>query len=389
MPLMETMKFLKDLESLAVGVLPAAVRLNKNNPLRRFPAIDRAAARIDGLVSNSFKRVYLPEIRYQSARFMERRGYLKASDELDFRAFEHFSERAEFHISRSDTNTTLVRAGFGTKINRSRGLFVTDLSMAHPLSDRFLTSGIPMNSKDDLSKVSKLMIRDLDNSDRILVNSNFVKDTLLENGYNDSKIFISYLQPKKFFADFAEANSLILDSKKGREKTRVLFCGNLSLRKGVENLYSLALICKSKYPAIKFRLVGQWSHDAYEVREKFIALSNVEHRGWVSQEDLAEEYLAADYYFFPTKSDGGARVITEAMLFGLVVVTTECAGSPIKQNFDGLIIKEKENATFIETCLGVLENPILSERLSQNARTSINTMVADSTYFQGVLKAFE
>src|SRR6202021_3635167 len=114
-----------------------------------------------------------------------------------------------------DADVLLVRSGAGQsgaiRKARSNGLaVVTDHSIAHPafmhsiLRDEFARIGLKAgyNPRADLWK---LVLRDCGDADLLLVNSDFVKKTFVEQGYPASKVRVAYLVVREEFLDLKRA----------------------------------------------------------------------------------------------------------------------------------------------------------------------------------------
>ena len=110
-----------------------------------------------------------------------------------------------------NADVLLVRSGAGQSgaIRRARenGLaIVTDHSIAHPafmhvaLREEFARFGLPAGY-DSRADLWKLVLRDCADADMLLVNSDFVKKTFVEQGYPADKVRVAYLGVREEFFD--------------------------------------------------------------------------------------------------------------------------------------------------------------------------------------------
>ena len=89
--------------------------------------------------------------------------------------------------------------------------------------------------------------------------------------------------------------------------------------------------------------------------------------------------MNADIFLFPSYAEGGARVVTEAMALGKVVITTWNSGSPITHGFDG-IISELDTESLIFWVNRIGSNPDLRFQIESNARETARTKTNESEY---------
>ena len=109
-----------------------------------------------------------------------------------------------------NADVLLVRSGAGQsgaiRKARKNGLaIVTDHSIAHPafmhlaLREEFARFGLPAGY-DPRADLWKLVLRDCADADLLLVNSDFVKKTFVEQGYPADKVRVAYLGVRKSFS---------------------------------------------------------------------------------------------------------------------------------------------------------------------------------------------
>jgi glycosyltransferase involved in cell wall biosynthesis len=390
--LLQTIRGLDECDALGIGVVPTGIQLSQNHPLRKFGIVNRAANRLFELNGLNIYNVNFPELGYQSGVLLDRFGREEISDKILKYSFERFSFTSQKILANRSSDGFLIRAGFGTKINRAKNFTVCDASLAHPLVNYSLTSGngLKLANISEMSLIDQLIIADSDHADKILVNSNFVKETYLLAGVSEDKIRVAYLPPvaklieysqKKYHAECGDAEK--------KTKRVVLFAGALGKRKGIRYFYELAHICQDLFADIEFRAIGTWSSDAVNIKKRFLSLGNAKWIPWVTHDEMAAHYIESDYFFFPTLSEGSARVLTEAMLFGLPVLTTNYSGAPIVDGHDGIICRANDSVDFIEKAIYILEDDNLSKQLGLNARKTVLEELTISKYISKVTSAFE
>jgi glycosyltransferase involved in cell wall biosynthesis len=224
-----------------------------------------------------------------------------------------------------------------------------------------------------LSRVDRLILRDIELADKILVNSDFVKESFIFAGVDQGKITVAYLPPLPHFLKNADS------SRKYDGTIRLLFAGGLEERKGIVLLRELADELRLRMVNFELILIGNWGKVDPQVRSALLTNPRVRFHAWVSQAELAEEMMNADIFLFPSYAEGGARVVTEAMALGKVVITTWNSGSPITHGFDG-IISELDIESLIFWINRIGNNPDLRFQLESNARETARTKTNESEY---------
>ena len=106
---------------------------------------------------------------------------------------------------------------------------------------------------------------------------------------------------------------------------------------------------------------------------------HVELAGWLTQEQLLDQYQRAHVSLHPSEmtkesdQEGIPNSMLEAMATGLPVVATQHGGIPeaVTSGEDGLLVPEKRPAALAAALLQVLGEPALLQRLSRNAAASV------------------
>jgi len=149
----------------------------------------------------------------------------------------------------------------------------------------------------------------------------------------------------------------------GRRPLRILFVGNIELRKGPQYLYHA--LKGSNNGKFQVRMVGPVS----VVESARRALGQVaELTGQVPRSETSRHYAWADLFVFPSICEGSAAVTYEALAAGLPVITTPNAGSVVRDGIDGFIVPIRDAYSLAEKIALLRENPDLLAWMSDNAR---------------------
>lgn len=199
---------------------------------------------------------------------------------------------------------------------------------AHIRTQRALLQAEELRWGGQVEKPSNWMIareeREYGAADRILVLSEFARQSFIEQGVADYKLVLSNLGVDiKRFRLTSEQEIARRTRVLGGEPLRVLTVGSLSPRKGALDLFAVAREFKGQ---MKFRFVGDCERDAV-ARASSIA-PNLELLPRVSEHKLPAVYAWADIFLFPTIEDGFAAVLAQAASAGLPLICTENCGGP-------------------------------------------------------------
>jgi len=148
-----------------------------------------------------------------------------------------------------------------------------------------------------------------------------------------------------------------------RRPLRVLFLGQISVRKGIHHLLDSLLELGDE--PIELSLVGPGEMQLPEAlhNDPRIVLT-----GAVPRSRVGDYYSRADVFILPTPSDGFALTQLEAQARGLPVLATRYCGEVVRDGVNGLIIEPLSSAS-ISACLRrCLQEPGLLARLAAASR---------------------
>jgi glycosyltransferase involved in cell wall biosynthesis len=384
-----TISELHRMDSLGTAYVPFGLNLSQKNPMRRINLMNRVASRYPELTSVPKVQVIAPEFFYQVGLWLSVHKFYSFGDLMTAVSFRLYSLLVNLRLKRDDADVIIIRCGFGKHIDAGDKLRVCDLSMAHPYVDLSLTSGkgFALESHKKLNRVAKLMVADLSIADRVIVNSDFVRESCVLAGLDPSKITVAYLPPSHELLAQEELNrnGTINDDR----AQVVLFVGTLSHRKGIDLVLKVAQACIERKLDFQFVLIGNWSDVSSRVKKEFRNLENIEFIPWLPREELVAFYSKANFLLCPTRADGGARVITEAMLFGVAVLTTTVSGSPITSGTDGFEFELLPEDSFVENVIKVLQNSKIAREIGFHANRTVLEKLTMINYMEKVLNCCE
>lgn len=192
-------------------------------------------------------------------------------------------------------------------------------------------------------------------SDHIVVNSEWSRRALLEQGVDEQKLEVISLAYEKCI----EAGPGSVPDKFDTDRPlRVLFLGQVIPRKGVVELADAA--GRLEKEPVEWRVVGGGPP---EILERLGQMGNVTVTGPISRSAVKQEYERADVFILPTHSDGFALTQLEAAAYGLPIIASEFCGDVVDDGKNGLILKEVTAAAIAEAVSALVSSPEFVNRL--------------------------
>jgi len=278
------------------------------------------------------------------------------------------------------------RSGYGGKsieIAKKKGyLTICDHSIVNPriLENLIQNKKVIPNNTNRINDIRmKMALYDIERSDIILVNSDFVKKTFIGSKFYN-KIKVSYLGVENSFL------KKIKFKRKKNNNLKILFAGSIDIRKGIDDLNSI--FNKIKNLNIEFNLAGPLNFEIKNKYKSFFNHKKVNYLGVLNKTELAKSMNLNDVFLFPSKAEGSARVIFEAMASGCTIITTPNSGSIVKNNINGFIVKPNEPLKVYRIIIKILKNPKILNFFSINNRNIIKTNYLQKHYGDHLVKIY-
>jgi glycosyltransferase involved in cell wall biosynthesis len=199
-----------------------------------------------------------------------------------------------------------------------------------------------------------------DVADRIIVNSQWSFDALVRMGIPKEKLLIiplvfennvSSVLPKAYPKQFTALRPL-----------RVLFLGQINLRKGVARLLKVARSFQSQ--PVEFLMVGPIQ---VTIPEDLRSNQRLRWFGPVARNKVRDYYEQADVFILPTLSDGFGLTQLEALAHRLPLIASRRCGEVVIDHVNGLLLEEPTAAAIEEALRFCLRNPDQLAQFSENA----------------------
>lgn len=191
-----------------------------------------------------------------------------------------------------------------------------------------------------------------DIADVIIVNSDWTRDALLQEGVPHHKIELNplgYTPPSVAAAERPDPAFCL----------RVLWVGNVGIGKGIPYLVEAARALERE--PVEFTVAGPLA-----IRPEAVgaAPSNIRWLGQVPRADVATLYQSHHVFVLPTISDGFAITQLEALAHGLPVIITPNCARVVEDGETGFVIPPFSSEALVQAILRFVENPALLNQIS-------------------------
>ncbi len=294
-----------------------------------------------------------------------------------------FGRLSQYYVRGADV--LHVRSGYGrgaiARARRAGAVCLVDHSIADPrfIAEMLQTEASRWGLPEEYPELHwRCVSQDIDAADHILVNSGFVRDTLMAS----RRIPADKITVLTWGVDLARFAPAPVASSKP-EPFRILFAGEIGLRKGA--LYLLQAWEKLKLPDAELILIGPVADIGERLAEskaKFRLLPVL------PQEELVSYYQNASVFIFPSLIEGSARVIQEAMACGLPIVTTPNAGSIVQDGIEGFVVPIRDPEAIGARILELYKHPERRQEMGLAARAAAVREFAPEVYHRGLMRLY-
>ncbi|WP_319518093.1 glycosyltransferase family 4 protein [uncultured Martelella sp.] len=306
---------------------------------------------------------------------------------LQKKAFEIYGRHAARHLPKAERVGARIyhyRAGFGqssVKVAADAGMMtICDHSIVHPaLLDVLVANGgrFPEVRPPRPDGIWGVIQDDLERADLVLVNSDFVAETFAFMGFDQSRIAVIYQGVEDKFLTRLPAQREYYTQASTRP-VRFLFAGGIGSRKGVDEI--AAVLSAVPDAKIELHVAGSLSASARQKYAGLLSDPRVIYHGILPQGELAKLMSCSDVFIFPSRAEGSARVVFEAMAAGCAVITTKNAGSALRDEEGGRIIAVSDVEALSMAIDNVLLDPCGFAELGQANATLIREHFTQRRY---------
>ena len=307
--------------------------------------IGRLLARGEAIPDALVRPMWLSEGVQLAARLARRLPpFAGAWAPMDRYSFKLYARQAAAVVRETRRSAQIYhyRAGFGhgsVRAARELGMIaMCDHSIAHPAVLEHLVAHQgrlpPPGVQGAMSGRWTDILQDIEQADAVLVNSDFVKETFVHQGWDPARVHVIYWGVDEQFM-----NAVSPEAKGAADAgapLRVVFAGALDRRKGAEAL--LAAVPKIGDAPWRLDIAGPIAPDIERRFRDVLGDPRIAIRGTLPRAELASLMAGADVFVFPSLAEGSARVVFEALACGCYVITTENAGSIVEDGVHGALV---------------------------------------------------
>ena len=201
-------------------------------------------------------------------------------------------------------------------------------------------------------------------ADRIVVNSQWSKDALLSEGVPAEKIKIIPLAYESW-SDSRSFQRLYPRAFSAERPMRVLFLGQINLRKGVGQLLDAVQLLKGA--PVEFWFVGPTQ---ISVPQGLRLHPQCRWFGAARRVAVDNYYRDADVFILPTLSDGFGLTQLEAQSWKLPVIASRYCGEVVRDGFNGVLLNEVSGEAIANVLREFLQAPNTLSAMS--ARSAVD-----------------
>jgi glycosyltransferase involved in cell wall biosynthesis len=205
-------------------------------------------------------------------------------------------------------------------------------------------------------------------ADCILVNAEAIREKLVEDGYDPSRIVVirngirlAALQRVRNSAAARERWGVPVSAR------LVTVFSRLNPMKGLEYFLEAAVILARRFPDAHFVVTGDGAiRQNLEARARSLGIANrVTFTGF--RTDIPDLLAETSVSVLPSLSEGLSNTLLESMAAGVPVVATRVGGNPevVEDGVSGLLVPPRDAASLAETAGRLLEDEALASRLGR------------------------
>jgi glycosyltransferase involved in cell wall biosynthesis len=200
-------------------------------------------------------------------------------------------------------------------------------------------------------------------ADCIMVNSAWSKKLVSHATGHDKKIKIVPLAYEAGAIEYMRTYPKVFTSER---PLRVLFLGQVTLRKGIVELLEAAKILEKK--PIEFWVVGLIQINLKKAMEMLSRKDHIKFIGPVARSEVESYYQKADVFLFPTHSDGFGITQLEAQRRKLPLIVSQRCGEVVKDGFNGSVLRTPSGEEIARVLTQILETPEVLRYWSENSK---------------------
>ena len=216
-------------------------------------------------------------------------------------------------------------------------------------------------------------------ADAVLVPSDFVRRSFIEKG----------MAPEKVHSIPLGVNLMSYERRAARdEKFRILFVGQLSVRKGLHYLLQAFRLADLKDATLV--LVGAEHPETRSLLERF-PVSSIEVTGPLSRAEVATQMSRASLFVLPSIEEGLSLVMAEALACGCPVIASENTGATdlFTDGEEGAIVPVGDINALAQNMIRLHDDRALLNEMALKARQRVQKIGGWDSFGAAAVRLFE
>lgn len=297
-------------------------------------------------------------------------------------AHDWFSRRLAYHVP-SDSDVFIGLSSFCLQaIQRAKACgqaAVVDHGSLHQRTERELLEeegrlhGLTVGTEVAPAWIIDKEEREFHIADRVMVLSEAARRSFTAEGVANEKIFVNPCGVD--LAQFMPAAQA-----EGDNVFRIIYCGNISLRKGVHYLFQA--FTELRLDKAELWLIGAAPDRSFNRLLASRSFAGIRFLGTFPQRELHRLYGQGSVFVLPSLADGFGLVVPQAMACGLPVIVTRNVGAAdlVTEGVDGFVVPIRDVAMLKEKIHFLYEQPDVRNRMSRAAAQNAKNRLGWDAY---------
>jgi len=230
------------------------------------------------------------------------------------------------------------------------------------------------------ARINERKDREIELADRIHTVSALARQSYVDAGVSTEKVVATTIG-----CDLSRFHPRRNDETRESEAPfTFIFAGHAGKRKGTDIL--LAACRRLDRQGVPYRV---WVAGATEDHLSWGSTASVERLGWLSHEELATRYRAADCFVLPSRHDSFGMVVVEALACGTPAIVSEQTGAreAVTEEESGWVIPADDAEALAEQMTWCVEHADLAHDMRSLARRDAEAY-AWPTYHERAMEAY-
>jgi glycosyltransferase involved in cell wall biosynthesis len=159
-------------------------------------------------------------------------------------------------------------------------------------------------------------------------------------------------------------------------KQRILYLGQLALRKGLDTVVAALPTIWARHPAVEIIIAGKTTEDAHDLQRVAFQVSQGHDLRWlpdITEAQKATLLASASIVLFPSRAESFGIVFLEAWSFGLPVVGCRAGAIPdvVEDGVTGLLISPGDSVELANRVTRLIDDPEEARRMGAEGQRRV------------------